>query len=692
MTIDNSKTNIDDVLIITLESEKKYENPFRDIQVSAVFTGPANESEIPFSSNETIEIPAQFKEDKWTIQFKPYIAGKWAFLTKCTDTLNTSLHSISGEFDVAPERERKVFAAADYGAFPDSVENSRDAIQNAIDATSSYTNETGLYAEVQLEKSAVYRIGIAEGNDGIHALNIKNARNIKFDGQGSELVFTNPAANGFAVSGSENIVICNFKIDYDPLPYATGYIVDIDYEKSTFDLKINEDSPELDLPAFATARGNGGLTKRFEGGSYKYGPVIVTGTVFNKIGPRLWRIVAGSGPFNGYSDPIKALKIGDRYSHLAATWGSAVGIDHSNNVRCEGVTLYSSPGLAFFNLVVENMTFRNCHVKPKNENRGISTGADGMHLRSLRGCLVIDGCTFEAMPDDGINIHSSALVITKVLSKRVVEVSKHTFDIRKGDRLVVMNTATGIPRAEVITTDVEDCGGSFRITLDRDVEGIVTKSDDDAPDKLYNLDSCGTSFVIRRNVFNSHRCRDVLLSTQFGIVEDNIFNTEGGWSIVLFHETYWWNEGPIASDVKIRNNIFNGRSGSGIPSIYSYLQMPAGKPETKGREFRNLQIRDNIFNNTGRAIELFSAYNVEITGNIVNNPDIMNCYGDDYSTIFLKNCDKINIDGLDVFDENKNMASIVKIADNCEAGQGSISMMNIRQKGRPAKKVVFGDG
>jgi len=272
MTINSKNPNIDDVFIISLESEKIYENPFRDIHVSAVFTGPDCTGDDFGNANETIEIPAQFKTDKWVIQFKPYIVGKWHFVTKCSDTANKSLDSLYGEFDVTPERERKLFEAKDFGAIPDTKvskanidtrENSREAIQNAINAAAKYTQETGLYAEVRLEKSASYRIGLLDGNDGVHALNIANMKNIKFNGQGSELIFTNPAANGLAVSNSENIVICDFKIDYDPLPYVTGYIVDIDYEKATFDLRINEDSPQLDLPAFATARGNSGLTKRF---------------------------------------------------------------------------------------------------------------------------------------------------------------------------------------------------------------------------------------------------------------------------------------------------------------------------------------------------------------------------------------------------------------------------------------------
>jgi hypothetical protein len=646
MEITTKKLSVDDVFTLKLYSGISYPNAYEDVKLSVVFEGPLQES---------IEIPAQCKQDHWLVRFKPNRVGFWSFHTLCSDSTNTDLAGRRGTFEVTAPLERKIFAVGS------PWEDAADQILEAIAAASRYTEKTGFYAEILLEKDAVYRVGVDHGTDQSYHLKIQKTRNIRLNGQGARFVFTNPSANGILVDHCENIILTNFFVDYDPLPYATGTITDIDTDKETYDLKLAEDSIEFDHPVFTVSRGNSGITKRPSGESARYGPVMVTAGDFQKIGDRHWRLDHSTASFNGYHDPVRSLCVGDRYSHLAGTWGPAVGITHSENVLCESVTLYSSPGLSFFALTDECLTFRNCHVIPRDSNRGVSTNADGMHLRSLRGFLVVDHCSFEGMPDDGINIHSSAMVLAEIHSDREVTVPKHTFDVREKDRMVVMNNALGITKDQITVASVTDQGSTLKITFNKPVANMVSRKESEIPDKLYNLDSCGTSFVIRHCVFNAHRCRDILLSTRFGIIEHNIFRSEEGWSVVLFHETQRWNEGPIAADVAIRNNCFEGRPMAFQASIYGYVQLPDGQGETKGHEIRNIRIEDNTFLGVGKILDLAGAAKVSLQNNIVDNPDPFKQYTASYTTASFRHCEDVSIDNLVVKDKDPHRAGAIGV-------------------------------
>ena len=68
---------------ITLESTKKYDQPYMDVDVDAVFT---------HEDGTVITRPGFWKEDKtWAVRFSPPKTGKWSYVITCSDTSNKSL-------------------------------------------------------------------------------------------------------------------------------------------------------------------------------------------------------------------------------------------------------------------------------------------------------------------------------------------------------------------------------------------------------------------------------------------------------------------------------------------------------------------------------------------------------------------------------------------------------------------------
>ncbi|HIG87814.1 MAG TPA: DUF4038 domain-containing protein [Planctomycetes bacterium] len=84
------------VVEIELESIETYENPFVEIELDAVFTGPDGEER---------RIPAFWGGgNRWSFRYSSSVLGVHAWRTECTDKENTKLHGATGLVEVVPYR------------------------------------------------------------------------------------------------------------------------------------------------------------------------------------------------------------------------------------------------------------------------------------------------------------------------------------------------------------------------------------------------------------------------------------------------------------------------------------------------------------------------------------------------------------------------------------------------------------
>jgi hypothetical protein len=88
----NAQSN--EFIEITLESNKKYANPFNEIIIDVVFTEP---------SGRTLCIPAFWSgNNTWRFRYSSTALGIHHFITECSDQHNLGLHQISGEINISP--------------------------------------------------------------------------------------------------------------------------------------------------------------------------------------------------------------------------------------------------------------------------------------------------------------------------------------------------------------------------------------------------------------------------------------------------------------------------------------------------------------------------------------------------------------------------------------------------------------
>jgi hypothetical protein len=93
-SVDNFAVAQWNVLEITLISNKAYTDPFNQVDVYAVFSGPGG---------KTITRPAFWDGGKiWKIRFAPTLTGEWKMVTSCNNLADRGLHKISRSIKCNP--------------------------------------------------------------------------------------------------------------------------------------------------------------------------------------------------------------------------------------------------------------------------------------------------------------------------------------------------------------------------------------------------------------------------------------------------------------------------------------------------------------------------------------------------------------------------------------------------------------
>ncbi len=90
------------VLEISLKSAKPYKDPFNDVEVTALFTGPGG---------IFIQRPAFWDgNNTWKIRFAPTAPGKWSMRTNASDTRNKGLNNVAATVRcVANESDQEIY-------------------------------------------------------------------------------------------------------------------------------------------------------------------------------------------------------------------------------------------------------------------------------------------------------------------------------------------------------------------------------------------------------------------------------------------------------------------------------------------------------------------------------------------------------------------------------------------------------
>jgi len=576
----------------------------------------------------------------------------------------------------------------DFGAVPDGKTESGAGIRAAIRAAIA----SGGPAQVILD-AGTYRVKAEPSRPYCFPIERASGLTIRGAGPATKIVIADPACGGFLIVSGRDVVVRDFAVDYDPVPFCQGTIRAVDMEAGCFDLDVDPAYPTPDAQNFLRAiepYGKWGMimdrgTRRIKAATPDH---YMTPRWEHREG-RIWRFFTAE---EHYRRNLRYMQIGDEYVHLARCHGNVVLAQACDGVRIERLLVHASPGLAV-GLVGNRgeIAVRGLEVRfAPGTTRLLTTDADGVHCQQNRSGPVIEGCYFEGMADDAINIYAPPNVLREVRSPREWLVSPGC-QVLPGDRLQVLDPKTGRIRGEVVATDVKPEGRALLLSLKEPLDGVTAGADHRTGDTLYNIDACGAGFRILRNRMEGNRRYGCLLRAGGGVVEGNVFSDTTGAGVVLTNEPDW-PEGPVPWGITVRGNRFirggtclgYADSPQGAALVVRAVRLGHGLAE--GRPIRGISIEDNEFvDSLGAAVFLGGATEVTLRKNrILAAVDAGRSRGS--AAIVIGRSTGVLLAENEVSDPRSDTTAAVTILPDVAAGEAGIRIDGL--KARLAKDAV----
>lgn len=299
----------------------------------------------------------------------------------------------------------------------------------------------------------VYRGGPAAGSGT--CITLKNAQGITVMAEGVRLICTH-RARAFALDNCQGVTLQGITIDYDPLPFTQGDVVNIAPDGTWVDVRIHQGYQvqgfeRLDLIDSRTLH-------RKRGTAFLWNPKIeVTGPDMLRVHQR---------------DLGSCARIGD---YMTLSTGPEKGCDafgiyleNCSQTTLRNVTLHSANSFGIADHGGEGGThIVDCHIVPGPPPAGatipplLSTVADGINHNSCRKGPLVENCTFAGCGDDTWSVSASDYLVLANDGKSLLLTARDSWAprITTGDRLQqeldgIMVKAgqvqSGIPRAKAI--------------------------------------------------------------------------------------------------------------------------------------------------------------------------------------------------------------------------------------------------
>lgn len=441
---------------------------------------------------------------------------------------------------------------------------------------------------------------------------IVGATNVVVDAEGALFVFDGKPIP-FVLMDSRNVTLRGFAID-SSVPFMPEFRITGFTEKGTRVRIDPAKSPYRIVDGRIRFRGDGWEyeathAKLFDGETREL--VERSGDVFYKGDAR--ELAPGELELKyDFSKRGRGAKVGDVVVLRPGVRPCpAIVVYRCEDALLEDVAVHSSLGMALLAQRSRNVSWRGSGgaesrrsgVFPRAATgRYASAHADATHFSNVAGEALVENCLFEGMMDDAMNVHSTCLFVTNVVSStrircRYMHPQAVGFEVfAPGERLRFIDGDTLETGAETTVVAVErHSAEEVTLTLrDPLPDGVG------AGDAVENADwQCAATF--RGNVVRFNRARGTLFTTPKPVlVESNLFDRVSGTAVLLAGDAHYWFESGACSDVLIRGNAFRncltayGSHGHsfGIISICPEVHDIAAQ---RRRYHGNVRVEDNMF-------------------------------------------------------------------------------------------------
>lgn len=392
-------------------------------------------------------------------------------------------------------------------------------IQNAFSSVSNSAMPT----EIRFNAGATYVISNSSLTFGI-PLVLGNATNVVVNGNGGKILITNPRIGFMSVSQCSNIIVENFSVDYDPLPYTQG-IVTHNFSADTpgeaaieFQVDAGYPAPTnanyVDANAVSTARRWGTVMDTNNPGRAaddSYPGCIYTNVVQTNT----------NGAFKVYfqsQNQAKSIQPGAKW-HMISRWNGSTLFNTylSSQVTWLNNTNYAGAGISyggsFSPLLGEIGDQIRFGPPPTNATapRLRTSNADGGYFGETRIGPWVEGCNFTGLSDDCANPYLAPFIVTNlpVQPTNTLELAANPngtapvallpYQAQVGDNVLFMNASSGIifDRAQITAVNLP------AVTFDHAVSNLVTGTYD--TNTLLLDETLDSSAVYLNNQFSNGR-------------------------------------------------------------------------------------------------------------------------------------------------------------------------------------------
>lgn len=520
-----------------------------------------------------------------------------------------------------------------------------------------------------LFEKGTYEVSLDDLAGDLVLFALKGLENLIIDGDDSHFQLADPRVGICDMVECKNVILRNFSVDYETLPFTQGVVQSVDPEDSTYVLKLDEGFPLLTNWKFPnnSIPKDPGIPGKLRDGFYDYSPVAS----YEPIGEdgRLVRVHQAKWRPSDFQ-PGDRVVFTNRASPPYRS-GASFFARKSVNPVFANITTYACNTVYMFLKDNEAPAVVGCELRLK-EGRLQASQADGFHLAGNSPGIWIENCLIEGTGDDGINIHADRK--GQLLGKKGHRTFLSRQEAEVGDLLWIYRPQEGRHLASARVDRIEPGPHPWCrwITLDRDVPEARASSAfmqlmietngaeyhghiDDVAHRgdTFHADKNERGFVIRNNIIRKTRRHGIYIQTSHGLIEGNTIQYCSGVAMMLAAMS-GWNEGYPPYNILVRNNTFDtnnfdipafeGTEKFGDINIESwkfsgryYSDSAPSEEHTvhgiviEGNRFkrldrgyninvvsvRNVFIRDNIFEGMSQAGNIFlhNARDVVISGN-----------------------------------------------------------------------------
>ena len=269
----------------------------------------------------------------------------------------------------------------------------------------------------------------------------------------------------------------------------------------------------------------------------------------------------------------------------------------------------------------------------------VSLGADGIHIAGSGGYFYLASCDISAQGDDALNVHDGIGYVYEVDGNKIKMYSTQT-RLNEGEALAFKDThfnELGFSATIISFGNADDSRTGKVITFNKNVSTAIQ------PGCIaYSTVTDSGNYIIRDNYFHENRARALLLQSDNGLCENNVFYKVQGQAIKIVIDivTHLWQEGTGVKHLTVSNNVFDSCDYSGWGEQIT-IDTNINYHHADCAVFKDINITDNEFKNFPKLV--LNAMNVDglkFTGNKIDKPDCI---------LLQSYCENTDIEG-NVFD------------------------------------------